>query len=285
MKLGLALGGGGARGLAHILMLEALEELGVRPCVYAGASIGAVMAAAAASGMSSREIREQVEVRVFDSSERFHRIIFSRELVRFLDMFDPEFGSGGLIKGERFLSYLYARLGAATFEELDVPLKLVAADYWSREQVIFESGDLLTAIRASMAMPLVFSPVRHDGRVLVDGSTVNPVPYDIIMDQCDLTVAVDVMGMRTQRAKPNGRPRGRRKHADLPPLTESVLGTYQLMMHAIMAEKIKRAPPDIYIEVDMTEVRALEFYKFSDIYRQAAPAKERLKRQLSNHLE
>ncbi|MCB2188202.1 MAG: patatin-like phospholipase family protein [Deltaproteobacteria bacterium] len=276
--IGLALGGGGAKCLAHVLMLEAFEELGVRPTILAGSSMGAVLAAVYASGRSVAEVREQVKRFVSSTGERLRHIIFSRELRKLVEMFDPEFGGGGgLIKGERFLEYLYAQMGVSTFEDLGLPLKVVAADFWAREQVVFDSGDLLTALKASMALPVVLCPVLLDDRVLVDGSCVNPVPYDLLLDKAEVVVGVDVMGSRVMRNKAI-------RHGGIPPLLDTVFQSIQIMQKAILTEKLKNRSPDILVEVDISGVRALEFYKAEAIYRQAAPAKEYLKEQLARLL-
>jgi NTE family protein len=188
------------------------------------------------------------------------------------ELIDPQMGPGGLIKGERFLGLLSERLGVTTFEELAIPLKVVAADFWEREEVVFSTGELLPAVRASMALPWLFTPVIIGPRVLIDGGAVNPVPYDLLQDQCDLTVAVDVMGRREKGA---GAP---------PNLLEAMFNTYQIMERSILRQKLRHRPPDVYLEVEVRDVRALEFHTAEEVFCQAGPVKEQLRRALGRLL-
>jgi predicted acylesterase/phospholipase RssA len=102
------------------------------------------------------------------------------ENFRWMEFLDPEFGNGGLLSGAKFVDYLQQSINRSRFEELEIPLKIVAADFWNRTQVVFERGDLAPALQASIAIPGLFTPVIHDGRALVGGSAVNPVPYDLV---------------------------------------------------------------------------------------------------------
>lgn len=271
-SLGLALGGGGAKGLAHVLVLEALEEMGVRPTALAGTSIGAVVGALYASGLSASEIRQGVEALVRKEGDSLRQMLFRKDLLRLAELIDPQMGPGGLLKGERFLGVLSERLGVGTFEELAIPLKVVAADFWEREEVVFSSGELLPAVRASMALPWLFTPVVIGAQVLIDGGAVNPVPYDLLQDQCDLTVAVDVMGRRDKGA---GAP---------PNLLDAMFNTFQIMERSILRQKMRHRPPDVYLEVEVRDVRVLDFHKVEEIFRQAHPVKERLKTALGRLL-
>lgn len=195
MRLGLALGGGGARGLAHVLMLEVFDELGIKPDCIAGTSMGAVLGSLYASGLSASEIHSNIhELAV---SGRLRDAMPRRDgAVRWLDLVRFDWESGGVLSVDRFLSHLAERLEARTFEQLQIPLKIVAADFWQREEVLLTSGDLIPAIQASMALPGVFRPVEAGGRMLVDGGTVNPVPFDLLQEECDVVVAVNVVGRR-----------------------------------------------------------------------------------------
>ncbi len=271
-SIGLALGGGGAKGLAHVVALEALEEMGLRPAALAGTSIGAVMGALYASGQSAADIRQGVASLVGRERDSLRKLLFRKDLLRAAELIDPQMGPGGLLRGERFLGLLSERMGVSTFEELAIPLKVVAADFWEREEVVFSSGPILPAVRASMALPWLFTPVILGDQVLIDGGAVNPVPYDLLQDECGLTVAVDVMG---QRGKGAGAP---------PSLLEAIFNTFQIMERTILRQKMNRRPPDVYLEVEIQGVRVLEFHRAEEIYRQAQPVKERLRRELGRLL-
>lgn len=271
MKVGLALGGGGARGLAHIPMLEVFDELGVRPHCITGTSIGAIMGALYASGISGARIRAGVARMVVTKGDGFRRALEKRDALKWVGFFDLNFGPGGLFKGDRFMDFLYQSLRVATFKELAIPLRLVATDFWTAEQVVMDSGPLLSAVKASMGLPGVFTPVQRGGRVLVDGGGVNPLPHDLLTD-CDVVVAVDVMGRMTAP--------GRR----VPGMYRAVMGVFDTMQKTIIAEKAKASPPDILVRPDIVDVDLLEFYKADQIFEQAEPARRKLKRALERIL-
>lgn len=272
MKIGLALGGGGAKGLAHVPMLEALDELGLKPHRITGTSIGAIMGALYASGISGARIRQGIQRMVITKGDSFREALKKRDVLRWLEFLDIDFGRGGLFKGDKFVEFLYNQMGKATFEDLVTPLKVVATDFWTSEQVVMDSGDLLSAVKASMGLPGVFTPVTRDGKVLIDGGGVNPVPHDLLED-CDLTIAIDVMG-QLQPDTPG----------QIPNLARAVLGTFDIMQKSIVAAKQQLAPPDIIIRPTIVDVDLLEFYKAEAIYDQAAPERDRLVSELKQRL-
>jgi NTE family protein len=265
-RIALALGGGGARGLAHIEILEVFDELGIKPHRLSGASIGGAFAAAYASGTSAAEIRAYVDRLVISKGDRLVDVFTKKDLWKWLDVID--FRRRGAVKVDNLAMLVDDGIIAPAFEDLAIPLKLVAADYWNRETVILDHGDLATAVKASMAIPGLFAPVEIGGRLLIDGGAVDPVPYDAWLDDCDITVAVDVSGARTA-----GRSR-------TPGFFDLVFNSFQIMQRAIVEEKMKRIPPDILVRPDIRDVRMFEFFKSRDIARQCAPEKERLKRAL-----
>jgi NTE family protein len=269
-RLGLALGAGGASGLAHILALEAFEELGLQPALIAGTSIGAVFGALSASGRTAGEIRGIVDDLLIRKQDSWKDIVLKKDLFQWFGFIDPKLGQGGLIGGEAFLSFLAEQIPAATFEELTTPLAVVATDFWERDQHVFESGELLSAIQASMALPGLFTPVRRDGRILIDGGAVNPVPYDILCQRCQLTVAVDVAGRKSPKQELS--------------FLETLFNTFQIMQHTIVRCKDAVRPPDIMVRPDIVDVRTLEFHKIDTILDQARPVKEQLKRDLDERL-
>ena len=269
-RIAVALGGGGAKGLAHIDMLEAFDELGIKPHRLAGASIGGAFAAAYASGTTAAEIRAYVDRLVISRGDRLVDVFTKKELWKWLDVVD--FRRRGAVKVDNFAMLVDDGIVAPTFEDLEIPLKLVAADYWNRETVVLDRGDLAAAVKASMAIPGLFAPVEIGGKLLIDGGAVDPVPYDAWLGDCDITVAVDVSGARTA-----GRAR-------VPGFFDLVFNSFQIMRRAIVEEKMKRIPPDILVRPDIRDVRVFEFFKSRDIAAQSAPAKEKLKRDLERVL-
>ena len=180
MKVGLALGSGGARGIAHIAYLEVLDQLRIETSAIAGSSIGALVGALYAGGLSGRRMRDIAEG------------ITLLDLPRFLDA--PSFKEAFGIKGKKIEEWLREILPIRNFEDLPIPLRVVATDFWKGEQFVFSSGDIAQAVRASISIPGVFQPYELDGRVLVDGGVVNPVPFDLLDDLADFVIAIDVSG-------------------------------------------------------------------------------------------
>lgn len=273
LKVGLALGGGGARGLAHIPVLETLDELGIRPYRMAGTSIGAVVSALYASGLSGKEIRELIHQWQTPRPEKRHGILDRHDLRRWAALLDPSFERSGLFKGEKIIRFLSDFVKCTTFEELEIPLYVTAADYGDASEVVFKSGDLLSAVRASMAIPGVFTPVERAGKMLLDGGVVNPLPYDLLQDECDLVIAVDVGGTR---------------HADethRPSFFDTVIGGFEIMEASMIRDRLQSNPPDIYLKPDIRNVGLLEFNKTEQIFHQSEPIKDELRRRLDAFLK
>ncbi len=272
-RVGIALGAGGARGLAHIVVLEALEELGIVPAVISGTSIGAVIAAALASGLSTAEMRQAVKKLRTTKPGRIWNFHDNPDFQLALAVIDPTRETGGLLKGEKFIRFVGERIGARRFEDLKIPLRIIATDYWRKEEVVLGSGELLPAIRASYSMPGLFTPVSIDGRKLVDGGLENPLPFDVIRSECDITVAIDVSANLSA------------EHAETPRAYDILFFAYQIMQNSIVREKLLHTQPDILIKTNIRDVRSLEFNKLQSIYDQAVSAKQELKRRLSELLD
>jgi len=268
LKIGLALGGGGARGLAHIPMLQVLDELGIRPHCIAGTSIGAVIGAIYASGVTGLAIREGTDRMLIKDGDTLREILARKDALAWIRLLDIDFLGNALFKGDAFVEFLYRQILTKTFGKLEIPLRVVATDFWNSAQVVFKEGDLLKAIKASMGLPGVFSPVHMDGMTLIDGGCVNPVPHDIL-DDCDLVIAVNVMGRLEKKE-------GQKS----PTALRAVLETFDIMQRTIIAEKLTKCPPSIYIEPDISNVDLLEFHKAPEIYAQA----ERAARELRDRL-
>ncbi len=267
-SIGIAFGAGGARGIAHLLMIEALDELGVKPSIIAGSSIGAVVGAFYAAGFTGKEMRGILDQLINPKSDSVFDFLLKSDIVKMFTMFDPQFIRSGFIKGEKFQNYMKNHLKVSRFEELKIPLKIVTTDYWKKEAVIFEKGDLIQPIKASYSLPGLFTPVKIKNRILIDGGAVNPLPFDLIMDKCDITIAIDVTAFKAQN------------ESEIPPTFDSVFTTYQTMQNSIIKERLKFLRPDIYIRPEIFDVRVFDFIKADLIFKQAESAKEELKRQL-----
>ncbi|MDP2363969.1 MAG: patatin-like phospholipase family protein [Ignavibacteria bacterium] len=266
--IGIAFGAGGARGIAHLLMIEALDELGVKPSIISGSSIGAVVGAFYAAGFTSKEMREILNQLINPKSDSVFDFLLKSDIVKLFTMFDPQFIRSGFIKGEKFQNYMRSHLKVSRFEELKIPLKIVATDYWKKEAVVFEKGDLIQPIKASYSLPGLFTPVKIKNRILIDGGAVNPLPFDLLMDKCDITIAIDVTAFKAQN------------ESEIPPTFDSVFTTYQTMQNSIIKERLKFLKPDIYIRPEIYDVRVFDFGKADLIFKQAQSAKDELKRKL-----
>lgn len=240
-KFGLALGGGGAKGICHIAFLKVIDELGITPAVISGTSIGAIIGGFYSAGLPGLEIEHELEgLGLLD--------------VYRMAMDFSVFSQSAILKGKGVEEYLMKKIPVGTFEELSLPLKVVATDFWNRRQVVFESGELGTALRASIAMPGIFEPVIMDRTVLVDGGAVNPLPYDLIQPECDFTIAIDVSG---EKAYSEDDP--------VPNMVENILSTFQIMQAAILEAKMKLSPPDLYVKPSLTDIRVLDFHRHKEI--------------------
>jgi NTE family protein len=263
----LALGGGGVRGLAHILVLELLDELNLKPCAIAGTSIGALVGALYACGMSGKEIRHLVDVVFLPDHEGMRATIRKRvELLRWVG--PPHPSQGGLIKPDRFLRHLLEGIPQTRFEDLDTPFHVVATDFWSGEEVLFDSGEILPAIRASIAIPGLFAPVALDGRILVDGGLVNLVPYDHLDPHCDFTIAVDV-----GRSRMPGR-------QELPGVREAILGAFEMMQSAAFDARLASRPPDLLVRPNTKNIHILDFTRAYEVFEETKPAIEDLRERI-----
>jgi NTE family protein len=269
MKIGLALGGGGVRGLAHIPVLESLDDLGIKPSIISGTSMGAIIGALYASGMSGKEIREHIRRHLILKEDTWRDIIAKKgHLLKWVSAFSPEPARGGFINTQGFFEYLFSEIKRRTFEELEVPLLVIAADYWTAEEIVLEADDLLPALQASMAVPGVFAPVSIGGRVLIDGGVVNLVPYDHLWERADFIIAVDVSRVRHPGKN------------EIPSALESVLGAFNIMQASALAEKMRHRKPDIYVQPKFQDVRMLDFGKTEEVFLQAAPAVDSLRKRL-----
>jgi NTE family protein len=263
----LALGGGGARGLAHIAMLEAFDEIGVRPAVIAGASIGAAVGAAYAAGMTGKAMRRYAIELVYDRAEVFRRLVAARA-GGLADLLPTRLRNPMLLEAERFCELFLPERIPQRFDQLQTPLLIPTTDFYARAEVLFDSGPLRPAIAASMAVPGLIRPVELDGRVLLDGAAVNPLPFDHLRGRADLVVAIDTSIGPTA-------PRG------IPEPWDALFSTIQLMGQAIVAEKLKAGAPDIVIRPNVGTFRLPDFLQASAILRAAEPAKAELKSRLA----
>jgi len=176
-KIGLALGSGSARGWAHIGVIKALTEAGIHVDYVAGTSVGAVVGAVYASGR-------------IDS---FKDVVLQLDWKKIASFLDVVFPKSGLIDGNRIAEFIRSHVGEKNIEDLSLPFCAVSTDLATGNEVVFQDGDIIEAVRASISVPGVFTPVRKSGAILVDGGLVNPVPVSVVREMgADLVIAVDL---------------------------------------------------------------------------------------------
>ncbi len=270
MNIGLALGGGGARGLAHIPMLEAFDELGIQPSVIAGSSIGALVGAGYAGGMSGRDIREHA-IRLLSNKVDLARHVFGAKQTRIGDIFSLKGFTSLHLEGQKLADIFLPDHLPQLIENHKIPLKIIATDYERMEEVVLERGSVLEAVGASIAIPGLIAGPRINGRIHMDGGVKNPVPFNHA--KAELVVAIDVTG----RPKPV-----MKSH---PSNLELAVGSLLIMFHELADLRRAQSPPDIYIEPDLDGFGTADFFKVREIFAATEPAKERLKRALDLRMQ
>jgi NTE family protein len=276
-RIGLALGGGSARGWAHIGVMRALADAGIDPDIVCGTSIGALVGAAYVGGE-------------LDHLEAWVRSLRLQTVVSFLDVSL----NGGLIKGDKLIAFFRAHFVDRDFSELARPFGAVATDLRNGREVWLREGGVSDAVRASIALPELFTPVRHAGGWLVDGGLVNPVPVSLCRAMgADVVIAVDLnsdlLG-RHLKPKPAPRPRKRGKAAtpvdamlahlqssisqlglssgidaaDTPPAMLDVLASsINIMQVLITRSRLAGEPADVMITPRLADLGLLEFHRAS----------------------
>lgn len=254
-NIGLALGGGGVRGLAHAVALDALDNHDITPSVIAGTSMGAIIGAIYASGRSGKDIRHLIEQHMITKTDRIKSVYAKKDfLFAWFEAVKLSWNSSGMFKADGFLRHLIDQLQVTEFEDLKIPLHVVATDFHSGEPVIINSGPLLPALKASICIPGVFEPVVYQDRVLFDGGVSNNLPYDILQAECKTTIAVDVSPTRNKKTD------------ELPNMIEATIAMFDTLMERLTQIKLAKNPPTLYFHPDIYNIRMLEFHKAEEVF-------------------
>jgi NTE family protein len=266
----LALGGGGARGLAHIVVAEALDEMGIKPVAIAGTSIGAIIGAGYAAGMSGREMRRYAIQIAHNRTDVMRRMMRARA-GRFR-LFGGGLGDATRLDAERMCEQFLPAILPEDFSGLAIPLIVIASDLYRRREVVFSKGPLRHALAASIALPTIMRPVRHDGHILVDGGATNPLPFEHLRGRADVIVAVEISGPPTAA------------RSEVPNALECLYATVLVMTHSIISEKLRHGAPDLLLQPNVGSFRALGFLQASAILRAAEPVKAEVREKLGKLL-
>lgn len=244
--IGIALGAGAARGWAHIGVLRALEEAGIRPHVVCGTSIGALVGAAYADER-------------LDDLEQWVSGLTWKKVMGF---FDISFG-GGLLKGARVTSFLRQRFPDKDISKLARPFGAVATDLQSGRELWLREGSVSEAVRASLALPGLFRPWLRDGRLLVDGALVNPVPVSLCRALgASFVIAVDLSSPLAGPAVANITAEKQRHYN--PGVMEIVMSSLQIMSVRITRSRLAGEPADVVIMPRLGQFGLLDYHRSSE---------------------
>ena len=289
-KIGLALGGGAARGWAHIGVLRALEKAGIKPDIIAGTSIGAVVGGCYAAGR-------------LDDVEEFARSLTKRRIFGYLDF---NFKGTGLINGQRLVEMLDRHLGSCNIEDLETRFTAVATEIGSGHEVWLSRGRLVDAVRASYALPGVFKPVKIDGRWLFDGALVNPIPvsvcralgaryviavnlnFDISSRSAVTTHIETALGAVTEEIEPepvkgkNGIAMRRLLQRqifgqgdDAPGITTVLVDALNIVQNRIARSRLAGDPPDAMITPRLHGIGLFDFHRAEELVQRGETAAKR----------
>ena len=281
-RVGLALGSGSARGWAHVGVIRALERAGIRPDLVCGTSIGALVGAAYAAG----------------ELERFEQWLLGLGLRDVLSFLDVRM-SGGMIKGERLMEFFRLNFIDRPIEDLPIPFAAVATELDTGAEVWLREGSTVAALRASIALPALFAPAVHEGRLLVDGALVNPVPVSLARAMgADIVIAVDlssdVLGRRLREELEAGPPTAevrawRRKLRErlstlrpargegelrLPSILEVVATSLSIMQVRVTRSRMAGDPPDAIVAPRLAQLGLLDFHRAREAIEQGERAVE-----------
>jgi NTE family protein len=252
LKIGIALGSGAARGWAHIGVLRTLQQAGIRPDIVCGTSIGALVGAVYASDS-------------LDALEEWVRGLTWRKVLGF---FDFSF-NGGFLKGAKLIAYLEDNLLDQTVEGLALPFAAVATDLRSGREVWLREGRAADVVRASIALPGLFTPVEHDGRLLVDGALVNPVPVSLCRAMgADFVIAVD-LGSSLAGRHVSGKPR-----VQEPGMIEVLAESLNIMQVRITRSRLAGEPADALIQPQLGELGMLDYHRAAESIEEGRAAAE-----------
>ena len=241
--VGIVLGAGAARGWAHIGVLRALADAGIQPQVVCGTSIGAMIGALYAGGR-------------IDALEDWCGALTWKKVMSF---FDLSFG-GGLLKGARVSAFLREHLGDKQFSDLDRPFGAVATDLRAGQEVWLRDGLVIDAVRASIALPGLFMPWVDDGRILVDGALVNPVPVSLCRAMgATFVIAVDLssplVGPAVRKVTEE------KKAAGMPSMAEIVMDSLHIMSTRITRSRLAGDPADVVVMPRLGKFGLLDYHR------------------------
>lgn len=282
-RMGLALGGGSARGWAHIGVIRALEKAGIRPDIVCGTSIGALVGAAYAAGE-------------LDRFEQWALTLTVREVIHFMDVSLRS----GLLKGERVIEFFRRNFVDRPIEELTMPFAAVATSLHTGAEIWLRRGSTLDAVRASFALPGLFAPMLREGSLLVDGGLVNPVPVSLARAMgADVVIAVDLSSdMLGRHLRTDVSPDAPAAAGDwmykihdklqalhsapasevpnIPTILEVISSSIHIMQVRIARSRMAGEPPDLVVAPRLAHLGLLDFHRAKEAIEEGQRAVERV---------
>ncbi|MGD8855730.1 MAG: patatin-like phospholipase family protein [Chloroflexota bacterium] len=265
MKFGLALGGGGARGAAHIGVLMELERHGLWPDMVTGTSIGGLVGALIAAGLRSHEIKE----------------VFAQ--MRFGKLYSLPWQKPAVMDNRKLERLLDSSIGRPTFADLKIPLAVMATILEDREELVLDEGDVVTAVLATTAFPVALPPVPWRGKTLIDGGVLNNTPFDVVRDRgADIVLAVDLANSApygsavTEPRKANILAR-LLSRAQSEPIYQAVSTLADILTYQNVAKRLEQNPPDLLLRPDVGTIGLFDFHLLDEgieVGRQAALREE-----------
>lgn len=276
ITFGLALGGGGARGAVHIGVLMELEELGLRPDIVSGTSIGGLVGALVASGLNSRQITD----------------VFRQ--MRFGKMYALPWQKPALMDTRKLENLLVSTIGRPAFDDLEIPLAVITTDLVNRVEVVIEAGDVISAVLATTAFPAIFSPVDREGMTLIDGGVLNNTPYNVIQDRgASHVLAVDLSNSAPYGTPVPYPPRNNiltrfLTRAQRDPMYQAVSTLADIITAQNVKQHRKKAEPDVFLQPDVGSIGLFDFHRLDEgiaVGREAAQAANKELRNLAKRVE
>ncbi|MDD5249903.1 MAG: patatin-like phospholipase RssA [Rhodocyclaceae bacterium] len=276
-RIGFVLGSGSARGWAHIGALRALADAGIVPDVICGCSIGALVGAACANGD-------------LDKLETWVRSLTRRDVIGLMDL---SFNGGGLLKGDKLMAFFAKHFTDRDFEQLSTPFACLATDLATGREVWFREGSVAAAVRAAIAMPGLFTPVVRDGRLLVDGALVNPVPVSLCRAMgADIVIAVDldsnIVGSALRKAAGSDRSGSRwgsrllttlglaRGSNNIPPMSTVLSASLQIMQTRIGRARLAGEPADVLLSPRLAHLAPMDYHRAEEAIAEGRAVVERM---------
>jgi NTE family protein len=267
-KIGLALGGGAARGLAHVGVLDVLKQEGIPIDLIAGTSAGAIVGAAYAWSRNT----EQMTRDALDANWK-----------KMAPLIDPSLPKSGFIKGKKIRDLIATYVGGnVDFTDLKIPFACVATDIDTGEEVVIDSGSVPEALRATISIPGIFRVVKHKGRYVVDGGLTTPVPVEVVRRMgAEFIIAVNVNPDVTGRMGKTYRQRVE-AHKE-PNIIQVMMQSIYITTYAVAQHALERA--DIVIEPDLTHIGAGDFNKVPEMLKRGREAAEKALPEIKKRLE